>query len=234
MKNQTKLSAIILSLILLSLLQPALKAQAVLGLSVGGGIGTIHQNFTENTIKTPVSFVAPGPYLAAELSWDRIYFDMSLAIMLAPDRVRLGDQKADLSGYPTKIGIDFNAFGIGYLHPVDEKFSAGAALGFHVSALTFTPEDETDLSLLRFGGYYGLIGLDLVPRLRYNVNDRLNLSVSLPLGLDFGPMSEDVVVGGVIVGESPAIVQPESLVPDFTGFTLGLYLSAGYTFQLNR
>jgi hypothetical protein len=159
---------------------------------------------------------------------------MSIALLMAPSEIKLGSATPDLSDYTTRLGIDFNAFGIGYLHPLQEKIGAGGALGFHVSALTFTPENTDDVTLLRFGGYYGLIGLDLVPRVRYKISNSFRLTLNLPLGFDFGPMSEDVVIGGVTVGESAAIVQPASLVPDFTGFTAGLYISAGYFFQLNR
>ncbi len=148
--------------------------------------------------------------------------------------IKLGSSTADLSGYTSRLGFDFNAIGIGYLHPLNKKIGAGGALGFHVSSLIFTPEDTEDVTVLRFGGYYGLIGLDLVPRIRYTLSNSFMLTLSIPLGYDFGPMSEDVVIGGVTVGESAAIVQPASLIPDFTGFTAGLYLSAGYFFQLSR
>jgi len=207
---------------------------ATLGLSAGGGIGFIKENFTENGSGTPLSFTAPGPYFSAELLWDNVYFDMSLGLLLTPGVISLGEQSVDISNYPTKLGIDFNAFGIGYLHPFNDKISAGGALGFHVSSLMFTPEDEEDESLLRFGGYYGLIGLDLVPRIRYSISDSFKITVSIPLGCDFGPMSDEVVVGGTIVGEVPAIVQPASLVPNFNGLSMGLYITAGYYFQLNR
>jgi hypothetical protein len=192
------------------------------------------QNFTQDGATTPLSFVAPAPYISAELAWGNLYFDMSIALLMAPSEIKLGSTTPDLSDYTSRLGIDFNAFGIGYLHPLQEKISAGGALGFHVSTLTFTPENTDDVSLLRFGGYYGIIGLDLVPRVRYTVSNSFRLTLNLPLGFDFGPMSEDLVVGGMTVGESAAIVQPASLVPDFKGFTVGLFISAGYFFQLNR
>ncbi|MBN1953376.1 MAG: hypothetical protein JW801_19380 [Bacteroidales bacterium] len=225
---------ILISFICLSLLPSMSFSQATLGLSAGAGVGTIKQNFTQNGAAAPLSFAAPGAYISAELVWDNMYIDMSIALLAAPSEVTLGSVSHDLSDYSSRMGMDFNAVGIGYLHPLKEKLSVGGALGFHVSSLAFTPENTEDVSLLRFGGYYGLIGLDLVPRIRYSVSDAFKLTISLPLGIDFGPMSEDVVVGGMDVGESPAIVQPSELIPEFTGVTAGIYITAGYFFKLNR
>ena len=233
MKTQPSRNVLIL-IASFSLVASNLNSQAVLGLSAGAGAGSLKHNFTQNGAATPLFFVAPAAYFSAELAWGNIYLDMSLALLLPPSEIELGSSTADLSEYSTRLGMDFNAIGIGYLVPLNEKIGAGGALGFHVSALTFTPENTDDVSLLRFGGYYGLIGLDVVPRIRYTVSNSFRLTLNLPLGFDFGPMSEDLVVGGVTVGESAAIVQPASLVPDFTGFTAGLYLSAGYFLQLKR
>lgn len=223
---------ILASLLALFLLSSNLKAQVVLGLSAGAGVGSMKHNFSQNGAATPLSFVAPGAYFSAELLWDNFYMDMSLALLMAPSEIKLGSDSPDLSDYTSRLGIDFNAIGFGYLHPLQEKLSAGGALGFHVSSLTFTPENTDDVSLFRIGGYYGSIGLDLTPRIRYTVSNAFRLTLNLPLGFDFGPMSDKVVVGGVPVGEVPAIVQPSSLVPDFKGFTMGIYISAGYFFQL--
>jgi len=41
-------------------------------------------------------------------------------------------------------------------------------------------------------------------------------------------VSDNVVVGGINYGYSPAIVQPASLIPKFKGFTSGIFLSVGY------
>lgn len=209
-------------------------SQAVLGISAGAGAGKLSQSFTQFGNPVTFSYQAPGAYMSGELSWNRIYIDMSLALLFASDNAKLGDEKVDLSDYSTKLALDFTAFSIGYLFPISEKLETGGALGFHVAAPTFTPDDLNDVSKLRFGGYYGLIGLCVVPRIRYSINNSVKLSLNIPIGMDFGAMSENIVVGNVNVGESPAIVQPESLKPEFKGITYGMYVSVGYFFKLKR
>jgi hypothetical protein len=118
--------------------------------------------------------------------------------------------------------------------PLNEKLGAGGPLGFHVSSIILTPDDLNDISKLRLGGNYGVIGLNIVPRLRYSISNSFKLTINLPVGFGFGAMSDDVVVGNIKVGKSPAIVQPETLKPEFKGFSYGIYLSAGYFFQLSR
>ncbi len=209
-------------------------SQAVLGISAGAGAGKLSQSFTESGNPVTFSYFGPGAYISGELSWKRIYIDMSLALLFSSNNVKLGDKKVDLSDYSTKLALDFTAFSIGYLYPISDKLEAGSAFGFHVAAPTLTPEDLNDVSKLRFGGYYGLIGLCVVPRIRYSVSSSVKLTLNIPIGMDFGPMSEDIVVGNVHVGKSPAIVQPESLKPEFRGVTYGIYASVGYFFKLNR
>jgi hypothetical protein len=209
-------------------------SQAVLGLSAGAGIGKVSHSFTQFGDKQSLSFPGPGMYISGELSWEKLYFDMSLALLFNTGNVKLGETTPDLSGYTSVYALDFNAFGIGYKFPLNDKIEAGSALGFHVSSMYLNPEDQDDVTKLRLGGYYGIIGLDIIPRLRYSFSNSLKITLSVPLGIDFGPMSEDVVVGSIRVGKSPAIVQPSSLEPEFKGVSYGLYLSAGYFFQLSR
>jgi len=209
-------------------------SQTVLGLSVGAGGGKLSQNFTQSGNQVSLSYSAPGAYISGELSLKRIYFDMSLALLFASNNTKLGDQTVDLSNYSTKLAFDFTAFSVGYLYPISDKLAMGGALGFHVAAPVFTPDDLNDMSKLRFGGNYGLIGLSVVPRIRYSINNTFKLTLNIPIGMDFSAMSENVVVGDVTVGKSPAIVQPESLKPKFTGVTYGMYVSLGYFFKLKR
>ncbi|MBK8882764.1 MAG: hypothetical protein IPN67_10365 [Bacteroidales bacterium] len=206
-------------------------SQAVLGISAGGGAGKLSQTFTQSGNQVTFSYPGPGAYISGELSWKRVYFDMSLALLFASDNVNLGDDKVDLSDYSTKLALDFTAFSVGYMFPISDRLEAGSALGFHVAAPTLTPNDLNDESKLRFGGYYGLIGLSLVPRIRYSISNSVRITLSIPIGKDFSAMSEDVVVGTVHVGKSAAIVQPESLEPEFKGFTYGMYVSVGYFFK---
>ncbi len=101
-------------------------------------------------------------------------------------------------------------------------------VGAYVALVRLHPEVQAKLA---FEGYYGLIGLSFTPRLRYALSDSVALTLSVPLGLDFGQMSQDVVVNGVDTGyDSPAIVRPWDLKPEFKGFTAGVYLSVGYFF----
>lgn len=209
-------------------------SQAVLGISAGAGWGNVTHSFTQSGEHLRLSYPGPGAYFAGELSWDRVYFDLSLSMLFSSTNLKLGEASPDLADYTSKLALDFNAFGIGYLFPLNEKLEAGTALGFHVSSIILTPEDLNDMSKLRLGGNYGLIGLDLVPRLRYSISNSFKITVSLPLGFDFSAMSDDVVIGNMKVGKSPAIVQPETLKPEFKGFSYGLYISAGYFFKLTR
>lgn len=209
-------------------------SQAVLGISAGAGAGKLSQDFTQFGNPVTFSYQAPGAYMSGELSWNRIYIDMSLALLFGSDNAKLGDEKVDLSNYSTKLALDFTAVSIGYIYPINDKLAAGGALGFHVAAPTFTPDDLNDVSKLRFGGNYGLIGLCVVPRIRYSINNSVKLSLNIPIGMDFGAMSENIVVGNVNVGKSPAIVQPESLKPKFRGVTYGMYVSVGYFLKLKR
>jgi hypothetical protein len=207
-------------------------SQAFLGISAGAGAGNLSQTFTQSGNPITFSYSGPGAYIACELSWKRIYFDMSLAMLFTSNNIKLGEVKVDLSNYSTKLALDFTGFSVGYLYPVSDKLGVGAALGLHVAAPIITPDDLNDVSKLRFGGNYGLIGLSVVPRIRFSISNPVKLTLNIPIGIDLGAMSEDVVVGNANVGKSPAIVQPESLKPKFNGFTYGMYVSVGYFFKL--
>ncbi len=209
-------------------------AQTVVGLSAGGGIGRLEQQLTRAGSAADFVYAAPGAFFDAELDFGRWYMDMSLAVLFAPFDTSLGGEAVDLSGYSMNSAGDLTAVGIGALFPIGGKLSAGGALGFHVAAPSLSPGDG-DESKLAFEGYYGLIGLSFTPRLRYSLSDSLAITLSIPIGLDFGQMSEDLVVNGVDTGyDSPAIVRPWDLTPEFTGFTVGAYLSIGYFFPLSR
>ena len=203
-------------------------AQAVVGISGGLGVGNLTQKFTQFDRPADFSFTAPGANFALELMYGKVYMDMSLAVLFAPFKETLGGVGIDRTGYRMNTAWDFPAFTLGYLYPVNERLSIGGGIGFHVSAPVLMPSDESDDEKLRFGGNYGLIGLGLMPRLRYALSDAVKLTLSIPVGIDMGATSEDVVVGGRHYGKSAAIVQPESLKPRFKGFTTGIYLSVGY------
>jgi hypothetical protein len=213
----------------------ALGAQGILGLSAGVGYGAVSQNFAQAGAATSLAYAGPGAYLAGELDYGNWYGDMSLALIFGAKELEVGGKTWDLSGYSSNMAFDFTALGIGYLYPLGGTLSAGGALGFHVASIMLTPADENDSSLLALGGYYGVIGLDIVPRARYALGDKLALTLSLPIGLDFSKMSDEVVVMGTKTGaSSPAIVQPSSLIPKFTGFSIGAYVTISYFFQLAR
>lgn len=224
----------LLSILLILFISRQALPQAKLGISAGAGMGNVSHSFTQSGEKIALSYPGPGTYFACELSWDRVYFDLSLAILFSTKNLKLGETTPDISDYNADLALDFNAFGIGYLFPLNEKLGAGGALGFHVSSIILTPDDLNDISKLRLGGNYGVIGLNIVPRLRYSISNSFKLTINLPVGFGFGAMSDDVVVGNIKVGKSPAIVQPETLKPEFKGFSYGIYLSAGYFFQLSR
>jgi len=202
--------------------------QAVVGISGGLGVGNLTHKFTQYGEPANFSFSAPGANMSLELMYGQVYMDMSLAVLFAPFKETLGNTNIDRTGYSMNLGWDFSAVSFGYLHPFNDRLSAGGALGFHVSAPTLTPSDESDYEKLAFGGNYGLIGLGIIPRVRYSLSESVKLTLSIPLGIDLGAASEDVVVGGVHYGTSAVIVQPASLIPQFKGFTAGIYLSVGY------
>jgi len=206
-------------------------SQAVIGISSGLGVGNLTQKFMQFDQTANFSFTAPGANFALELMYGQVYMDMSLAILFAPFKETLGGAGIDRTGYRMNMAWDFPAFTLGYLHPLNERLSIGGGIGFHVSAPVLMPSDESDYEKIRFGGNYGLIGLGLMPRLRYRLSEAVKLTLSIPVGIDMGATSEDVVVGGRNYGKSAAIVQPESLLPRFKGFTTGIYLSVGYFMQ---
>ena len=206
-------------------------SQAVVGISGGLGAGSLTHQFTRDNRLANFTFTAPGASLALELMYGQVYMDMSFAALFAPFRETLGNKDIDRTGYSMNMALDFTAFSFGYLYPVSDRLSMGGGVGFHVSGMTLKPSDESDVEKLRFGGNYGLIGVGLMPRVRYAVSDPVKLTLSIPVGIDLGAMSEDVVVGGVHYDKSPAIVQPASLIPQFKGFTTGIYLSIGYFIQ---
>ena len=207
-------------------------SQAYFGISGGLGAGNLTHKFTQNDQPANFSFTAPGANLSFELLVGQAYLDISLALLFAPFKETLGNKNVDKTGYSANLAMDFQAVSLGYLHPLNDQLSVGGAIGFHVSAPTLKPTDENDTEKLRFGGNYGLIGLGITPRARYSLSEKVKLTVSIPLGLDFGAMSEDVVAGGVNYGTSPAIIQPASLKPEFKGFTSGIYISIGYFMNL--
>ena len=206
-------------------------AQTYVGISGGLGVGNLTQKFTQYDQPANFSFTSPAANLSLELLFDQVYFEMSFNLLFAPFQETIGNDDVNKTDYATNLAIDFSALNIGYLHPVNDRLSIGGAIGFHVAAPYLSPKDENDYEKLRFGGNYGLIGLGVTPRVRYALNETVKLTLNVPFGLDFGAMSEDVVVGGVSYGKSPAIVQPASLVPRFKGYTAGIYLSLGYFFQ---
>jgi hypothetical protein len=208
--------------------------QAVCGLSSGAGIGFIRHDFTESGTGTPLRYIAPSLNLAGELAWGNWYMEMALAVLISPFSVQLGKDKLSLDGYKANSGADFTALGIGYLTPLSEKLEAGGAVGFHVSGFFLSPPNG-DPDLLTIEGYYGTIGISLTPRLRYKISNRLRCTVSIPIGLDFAPMSDEVVTSEGQTGvTNPAVIRPAGLDPDFTGITAGISITLGYFFQLKR
>lgn len=206
--------------------------------SVGGGAGYLSEDFTYNGDSVSLTYPAGGLRFNAELVWDRVYLEMALAALLFPQDVRLGGDTVDLSGYSQNSGADLTAFALGYSVPFMERFAFGTSLGFHFSSVSLSPKGGPsggDDSRLTLEGYYGLIGLNLTPRLRWYAGKSLVVTLEFPVGWDFGPVSEDVVMSGVKTGtSSPAIVSPAGLKPLFTGYTLGCYASLGYRFPIGK
>jgi hypothetical protein len=201
--------------------------------SLGAGYGRLSEAFTMDGSAAELAYSAPGGYADLELGWGNAYLDMALAVLFAP-QVTLGGQAVDTAGYELNLGADFTALGIGWLQPIGEGLSLGGSLGFHVSAPTMTPPND-DPTRLALEGNYGLIGLSATPRARYRLNDLLSVTLSVPVGLDFSPMSEEVVLAGVDTGSSsPAIVSPAGLRPLFRGWTVGAYLALSVSVPLER
>ena len=204
---------------------------AVYGLSVGGGFGDLNESFTMSGQSASLVYAAPAGYIDFEVDWGSFYLDMGLGVLVMPVTATLGGTPLNLNGYEVNIGLDFTAMGIGYLFPLGNGLSAGGAVGFHVSAPMLTPPND-DPTMLALEGSYGLIGINLVPRVRYELSKSFVITLSVPVGFDFSRMSDEVVlVGGIDTGAtSPAIVRPATLVPGFNGFSVGVYLTVGYLF----
>jgi len=202
-------------------------SQYLAGISGGLGVGNLTHKFTQYGEPANFSFSAPGATMSLEFLYNRLFFDLTFDMLFAPFKETLGGQSIDRSGYKTNLAIDFSV-NVGYLFPVSERLSIGSGLGFHVSSPIVEPRNESDYEKVRFGGSYGLIGLDLSPRIRYSLSENVKLTLSMPLGFDLGASSNRVIVGGIDYGSSPAIVQPHSLIPKYKGFTSGIFLSVGY------
>ena len=140
-------------------------SQAVLGLSGGFGVGSLTHKFTQHGQPANFTYIAPGVNLSAELLYGQVYMEMALSLLFSPFKETLGNKIVDRTGYASNLVMDFSAFGIGYLHPVNEQLSVGSAITFHVSGPVLKPKDENDIEKLRFGGHYGLIGVGLTPRI---------------------------------------------------------------------
>lgn len=202
--------------------------------SLGGGYGRLSEAFTQDGRNAELAYAAPGGYLDLELDWDCFYLDMALGLLFPPATVSLGGRPVDMSGYELNLGADFTALGIGWLQPIGMGLSLGGSLGFHVSAPVLAPPGD-DPARLALEGNYGLIGVSVTPRIRYRIADFLSITLSVPVGIDFGPMSDEVVVLGVDSGaSSPAIVAPSGLEPRFSGWTIGAYLAASFMMPLRR
>jgi len=205
------------------------EGQTLLGLSLGAGYGGLKEDFNQGGSAATLLYSGPAVNIEAELIFGDLYANMALGLIVMP-AVTLAGAVVDTTGYETNLGFDFTALGLGYQVKLSERLKAGAAIGFHVSGPSMTPPGE-DSTKVGFGGYYGLIGVDLIPRVRYSFGDNFALTLGLPLGLDFSAMSTDVVVFGQPTGAtSPAIVTPSTLQPKFFGLSYGLYLSLCYLF----
>jgi hypothetical protein len=223
---------VLTAILLASFASLALSAQTGLwGVSVGGGFGSLKEEFKPGGTAKSLVMSGPAAYAEGEMDFGRWYGNMGLGFIIAP-KVSLGGDSYDTTGYSSNFGLDFTALGIGYLYPLAGKLSAGGGLGFHVSAPTMEPPNG-DTSKLGFGGYYGLIGATIAPRLRYALSDSLALTLSLPIGLDFSAMSEEVVILGEDTGtQSKAEVSPAGLDPQFKGLSFGVYATIGYFSKL--
>jgi len=211
---------------------------ALLTLSGGAGVGYLSEDFEKNGNAVALHYAAPAGLIAGELGWGDFYMEMSLSVLFLPVVSTLGNENLDLSDYELNMGLDFTAVGLGYEFALNEKLKLGGAVGFHVSSLSLSPPNS-DYTRLALEGYYGLIGVSITPRLRYRINESLVATFSVPVGFDFGPMSEDVIVadssGNLIhTGvDSSAVVTPEGLTALYKGFTCGFYMSIGYQAQMS-
>jgi hypothetical protein len=231
--------SVILSVYIMLFLSLGLHSQtALLTLSGGAGFGYLSEDFEDKGNAAALHYAAPAGLIAGELGWGDFYMEMSLAVLFQPLVSTLGDASVDLSDYELNMGLDFTAIGLGYEFALNEKLKLGGAMGFHVSSLSLSPPNS-DYTRLALEGYYGLIGVNVTPRLRYRINETLVATLSVPVGFDFGPMSEDVIVAdssGNLIDtgvDSSAVVTPEGLTALYKGFTCGLYMSIGYQTQMS-
>ena len=206
---------------------------ALLTVSGGTGFGFLSENFEDNGEDAALQYAAPAALLAGELGWGDFYMEMSLSVLFLPVIASLGGEEVDLTDYTLNMGLDFTAIGLGYEYALKENLKVGGSVGFHVSSISLSPPNS-DYTKLALEGYYGLIGLNITPRIRYAVSDSIVTTLSIPIGFDFSPMSEDIVVAdssGNLINtglESSAIVTPEGLTALYKGFTMGLYVSIGF------
>ena len=199
---------------------------------VSGGVAThyISQDFTQAGQPTTFTYFAPGVYLDAEMDWGGFFMDIPLSFLFAPFSASLGGQTLNLSSYGVNNAVDFS-LNLGYLFPLNPGLSVGGAVGLHVSGPWLeAPNDNPSMFNLID---YGLIGVNLLARVRYTLMKSLYLTLTVPVGIDLTYMNPDIVVGGVDTGVSvPATIYPSSLRPQNTGMTYGATLSVGYAFPI--
>ncbi len=199
-------------------------------ISGGAATGYIQQQFSQSGKDTAFVYFAPGGYVDAEFDWNGFFMDIPLSFLFSPFTVSLGGQAVDVSGYTANNAADF-ALNIGYLFPVMTGLSVGGAVGLHVSGpwLEAPNNDQTRLNLID----YGLVGVNLLARVRYSFAGSWSVTLTVPVGIDLTYMNPDVVVAGQDTGVTiPATIYPTSLTPKNTGMTYGLTLAVGYAIPL--
>lgn len=207
---------------------------ATLTISAGGGAGFVSQDFEDAGQPVSLNYFAPAAVLSAELTWDHFYLEMLFSAMFLPFQVTLGNSEQDLTNYSINMGLDFNAAGLGYEFNVSDVISLGLSLGFHVSSIMLSPEYEDPLKLT-LEGSYGLIGVSVNPRIRFHITDSLVSTISILAAYDFSRISDELVIPGLgpTGSTTPAIVGPAGLTPLYKGFSLGAYITFGYSTDLS-
>lgn len=199
------------------------------GFSLGTGIGQIRHDFKDSGVDKTLVYTAPAVYLDGEFAGENVYLNIALSVLFLPINVSMGGDAVNLENYSMNSAADMTLIGIGYRYPLNDKMELGASLGFHMSMISLVPPNE-DTTMLTLDGYYGLIGLSVTPRIRYALSENTRIALNIPIGLDFGKMSEENTdASGNPTGTSnPAVIYPDTLEALYKGFTLGIYVSVGY------
>lgn len=222
--------SLIVALLAIAAASGAMAQSRGMAFSLGAGYGRLSETFSMDGARLELVDSSLGIYADMEVDLGNLYIHASASSLVPPSSVSLGGNPVDLGDYDFSRGGECTVIGLGWLQELGGGLSLGGSLGFHMSMPRLSPNDDS--SLLALEGNHGLIGVSVLPQLRYRISKFYAITLSVPVGFDFGPMSDGFFGLGLDTGlSSPPRVRPEGLTPQFRGWTVGAYLSVSLMYS---